>query len=382
MVNLLIGGDLCPVNRNLRFFVEGDIGIIDKSILKEILDSDYFLINLECPLLKRIENARGKGGPIHGVPYSIIKGIKMLHVSACNLANNHILDFGIQGLNDTISLLKEENIAPIGIKHSDNSVKIKNVKIGFLSIVDTEAIHDEYNETFLTLSDFDLHKFVDKVVNVTDISIALVHAGISGYQWPSPYFFRFAHFLVDNGIDFVIFQHNHVPGIHEIYKGKHIIYGQGNFLFDIGNSERHFPFWHRGNLIKLMIDEISKSIIDVKLIPFLQSREFPGLKRIRDIEDDSYFRVCNNNIFHNLNIDKVKKKWEKYVERKMDDVLFNFFIGCNSKFMEYFCVYFHRKFPFVRKFITRRSSLVKRNYFLSETNREIMETIFKILSQK
>lgn len=75
--------------------------------LKDILQcADFRIFNLEVPLTD-FEKPIIKCGPNLIAPTSTMKGIKNIGVSLFTLANNHILDQDIQGLESTIQLLQK-----------------------------------------------------------------------------------------------------------------------------------------------------------------------------------------------------------------------------------------------------------------------------------
>jgi len=100
MVNILIGGEVCPVRRNESFFNKGQLDKIYNDLLLEFTDADLSLINLECPLID-VKSPISKSGPILRAPSECIKGIAGIGIDIVNLANNHILDHGYQGLKNT-----------------------------------------------------------------------------------------------------------------------------------------------------------------------------------------------------------------------------------------------------------------------------------------
>ena len=65
-----------------------------------------------------------------------------------------------------------------------------------------------------------------------NIVIAVTHWGIEYTSTPTADQKKWAHFLVDSGVDAVISGHAHVVQPNELYKGKNIVYSMGNFIFD------------------------------------------------------------------------------------------------------------------------------------------------------
>ena len=83
-----------------------------------------------------------------------------------------------------------------------------------------------------------------------------MHGGNEGYPYPSPRLMDTCRFLVEQGANAVICQHSHCVGCYEEYRGGHIVYGQGNLIFDASIPP---PGWNEGVLVRLHISENGNS---------------------------------------------------------------------------------------------------------------------------
>lgn len=109
IMKIIIGGDVCPINHNESYFKKGDSKSIFNDILPEFKHADLSMFNLECPLID--ENTPIiKNGPVLGASSKCINGIRDSGIKLVNLANNHILDQGKEGLKNTIEVCKKEGI--------------------------------------------------------------------------------------------------------------------------------------------------------------------------------------------------------------------------------------------------------------------------------
>jgi len=113
-VTILIAGDLCPTSNNIELFEKSDI----RSLLGDELfalwnNADFRVFNLETPITD-VKTPIQKHGPNLCAPTRTMNGITALQPSLIILSNNHILDQGPQGLDNTISLLRKNNIEFIG----------------------------------------------------------------------------------------------------------------------------------------------------------------------------------------------------------------------------------------------------------------------------
>ncbi|MGY3815709.1 CapA family protein [Globicatella sulfidifaciens] len=197
----------------------------------------YTVVNLEAPLksneqLKKWINLANSN--------LVVDVLKKLNVVAVNLANNHILDWGPEGLNNLIKALKNNNITYFGAgMNTDEAqqhkvITLNGKKIGFIGAGwDVEmCVYSKRNKAGVApLSNKKLSKQIEEMRNEVDYSIVNLHWGYEYELYPLPVHRRLAHNLVDIGADIIIGHHAHIVQAYELYKGRSIFYGLGNFYF-------------------------------------------------------------------------------------------------------------------------------------------------------
>ena len=243
-MKFLIGGDLVPTKNNLKAFCRGDVSaILDKALLKEWESADIRIVNLEAPVTD-ISMPIRKNGPNLVVPISVRKGLQSLHLDYVALANNHILDQGALGFHSTLKILKENKSHYFGAgpnlseAEKISVIEFPELRIGLFAC--TEHEFSIAREDSPGANPFDpLHTgdyIKDKIQELKlDILIVLYHGGKEYFQFPSPNLQKACRYLVDKGAALVVCQHSHCIGAYEKYKGRDIVYGQGNFIFDLDN---------------------------------------------------------------------------------------------------------------------------------------------------
>lgn len=271
-IKILIGADICPTHTNFKLFSQANRdALLGKELADLLQTADYTIFNLETPLTDK-EAPIAKQGPCLYAPTATIKGIKIINPHFFTLANNHILDQGIQGLQSTISLLKREGISYAGVGDNLSQAakpyiaNIKGIKLGiyccaeheFSIATDTTPGANPYDP----LVSFDVVRALKKQC---DYVIVLYHGGKEHYRYPSPQLQRVFRKFAECGANLVIAQHTHCIGCMEEYEGSSLIYGQGNFLFDGSDSE----YWKDNLLIELHIDEKTKTTF-IDYIPCIQ----------------------------------------------------------------------------------------------------------------
>jgi hypothetical protein len=202
--------------------------------------ADLVVGNLENPLILQGKSIPGKC-TLRGSPgWAAI--LKYVGIGLVSLANNHIMDYGPEGLFSTIESLKKAGVSYIGAgmnQQEANAPKfmvLKGIKTAFLarSSVIVRSPYYAHNDT-PGAAFFDLHETKEAIKQcrgITDLIIICMHWGIEEYSYPSPEQLNIAKELVEAGADIIIGHHPHVvQGVQRV--GKSIVaYSLGNFLFD------------------------------------------------------------------------------------------------------------------------------------------------------
>ena len=267
-MKILIGSDIVPTEQTEGLFVDGDIKTLFGNVCELVGQADRTIINLECALTSA-ENGIKKFGPCLKASPACADALKKLGVTDVMLSNNHVFDFGVQGLKDTMDNLERVGLSYTGIGNNDTDsrkpyiIEQEGKKIGFINVCEHEysyALPDRIGanpfDPFLTMQDIrSLRKEVDYV-------IVLYHGGKEHCRYPSPRLRNLCREMVLCGADVVITQHSHCIGCYEEYEGGHIVYGQGNFHFCWKNMSET---WYTSLLIQLNIENELK----IEFIPLI-----------------------------------------------------------------------------------------------------------------
>ena len=219
--------------------------------LPHFLRADVSICNLECAL-----SDRGQPWPNKEFHFrSDSKNISVLTVakiSAVGLANNHTLDFGTEGLSDTLRILDQGGIRHAGAglnlaaAQEPAILRVGRHKLGMIAFTDNEpgweARENFPGITYVPVDLVDeraarLFESIQQVRRNVDILIVSAHWGPNwGYEPPArqP---AFAHRMIDSGADIVFGHSGHVFRGVEIYRGRPVIYCAGNFIDDYAVDE-------------------------------------------------------------------------------------------------------------------------------------------------
>lgn len=269
-MKIIIGGDLVPTLKNIEKFKSNNlISNIKKDFRDFWFSADYRIINLETVLgssetLKPIE----KSGPNLIANSKSINGIKSLMPNLVCLANNHSMDYGIEGLTSSINLLKTHEISYTGIVKNNISrilpciLEKDGIRVGIYNVCENEFNQPQKDSIGCNCFDeIETYKDIFQLKKHCDYIIVIYHGGKEYYRFPSPKIKKTCENFIDFGADVVLTQHSHCIGSEEIYKSKTILYGQGNFIFDTIDND----FLNYGLLVEVVANK-EKININYKLI--------------------------------------------------------------------------------------------------------------------
>jgi poly-gamma-glutamate synthesis protein (capsule biosynthesis protein) len=371
-MKIMIGADVVPTSLNVEHFEKNSIvDLLGDELSKKWLNSDFRLFNLECPFTKFNCKSK-KNGPSLKASLKSFNGIIGLNPSLVCLANNHMMDYGIEGLNDTLKALHNAKIDYIGA--GDNKEKssksyiinFKNLHLGVYNCCENEfgTAGDEkpgvngFNPS-KTLAD------IQELSSKVDYAIVIYHGGKEYYRYPSPLIQENLRSMVDFGANLVIAQHSHAVGSHEVYKNNDIIYGQGNFLFNYSDRFND-EYWNNGILIELDLNDkgIKK---EISFIPYVTTKT--GIKLANKSESDSIIRGFVSRSIQIRDDNLVKSKYTDFSMQNMFDYMENI-LFTNKWFSKIDRVLFNRRLLIRRMKVERLLKLL--NYMQCEAHNELI----------
>ena len=210
--------------------------------------TDVLFGNLECSLSERGQKLLGKGIWLRASPDKA-DILKEAGFSVLSLANNHILDYGNEALQDTVEFLDEKEIGHVGAGKDIEAARKPeiftkgDVSIGFLAYNEFSYYFWSYEEkrqfaareNVPGTAPMDLGPILEdvkKLKSEVDFVAVSLHWGIEESNMETEAQREIAHALIDGGADIIIGHHPHVIQGLEIYRDRPIIYSLGNYIFD------------------------------------------------------------------------------------------------------------------------------------------------------
>ena len=197
-----------------------------------------------------------------------------------------------------------------------------------------------------------------------DYVLAIVYGGHEYYQLPSLRMQETYRFFVDAGADAVVNHHHHCYSGFEIYNGKPIFYGLGNFLFDYRGHHKPST-WHEGILAEI---DFSFSSIKYDYHPYRQCAKEIIVELLKKEDFDKSIQELNIII---ANREELSKKEKEYYYKSMDDACMTFCPNSNRyirafRFRHYLPIYSLRKGQLLRiyNYLFCESHFDKIRYYL------------------
>lgn len=221
---------------------------------------DYVIGNLETPFTHR-GIPHGAKSAYLGSDVSNISILKRLNISAVCLANNHLYDFGPEGVATTIDLLEKEGISWFGIDGKDYRIEEKGNRIVFNGFccysTNPLKIADSYGSKGINRLNYnELFSILQKNHNDGWLNIFSIHSGIEHVNRPSIDQVLFSRALAQKHPYIWYGHHPHVIQGIDAYNGSIIAHSLGNFSSSIFEGDKLCPVveLQEGNRIGMILE--------------------------------------------------------------------------------------------------------------------------------
>ena len=313
----------------MKIIITGDLVVTDNYESKELIDEnlknyfskvDYRIANLEAPITENNPNNKIlKTGPhLRANGSSVLPTLKKLNIDLLTLANNHILDYGDKGLNDTLDFCSSNNIdwtgvgKNISLANKAKRIEIDNIKISIINFAENEwSSASEENAGANPMDIIDNTKLIKKEKKLSDFVFVIIHGGHEYYNLPSPRMQKQYRFYTDNGADLIVGHHTHCISGFEIYNNSPIYYSLGNFLFTIPSN---YNDWYEGICLEILIDENKN--LTTRPIFVKQNKSNFKISLVKGEHLEKLTKDFKNYTSIILNKNKLDENWYNYIQKK------------------------------------------------------------------
>lgn len=238
-----------------------DPSFIDESIVKFLRDSDHVIANVECPLTAgdvSVDNSL-----THASDPGAVAVLKHIGADYWTIANNHVLDCGVSGMQDTMQLAKENGCITFGagMNKEEAACPVILNEAGGIGIFGVTYKVQPYMEAgedipgcIMYPDEEAIAQTIRQIKKNNRWCILIAHAGEEFSSIPLPCMRKQYRKYLELGADIVIGHHPHVVQNYETVGDKIIFYSLGNFIFDT-NYQRIQNHTEYGMLVKLHLNE-------------------------------------------------------------------------------------------------------------------------------
>lgn len=278
---------------------------IGEELQQRMDESDLALVNIEAPVPVD-RNPIDKSGPAKESARSAPQMLASSGFDIGCLANNHIMDFGPEGLRATQQACDDAGLKTVGAgENIDEALSPLSVSID--TVDNNNSDTDHLTVTIINVCEREfgiaddgpgtgwvshpsVEQRIERAEETADIVLVVTHGGIEYVPFPPLQRQQTLRSFVDSGADAVIGHHPHVAQSWEVYDESPIVYSLGNFLF---NQSRPSTRWG----LAVSLSGYESGITGITIVPTDQrdghvyemndpSSHLAYLKRVSDIIED------------------------------------------------------------------------------------------------
>ncbi len=289
---------------------------------------DFRIVNYEAPIIDSNNNVKPliKAGPYVCNSPNGINVLKELGINATALANNHIMDYGVESLLNTKELLQKNGFKTFGVGNNFDDVyeplilNQNNEKIAIFNLCQAEfgvMKHYGIKAGYAWINHSSVNSRIRNYVEKGFFVIIFAHAGVEDEEYVLPEWRNRYHEFIDLGASYVIASHPHIVQGIENYKNAKIVYSLGNFLFDkLENSEQ----WRTGLIAS--IDTKSLENFETHLVCFFENNiSFVDTKAAKELLEKRSFYVQDEQIVEELANKLAEDTWNRYYKSYYENLV-------------------------------------------------------------
>lgn len=317
-MKVLVAGDFSPKYRVAKMFLNKSAKSLFYNVENLIREADYSIVNFETVVTDTEDKPIRKIGPNLHCTEEAVHTLKEIGFNCLTLANNHFRDFGSVAVKKSLQIFADYKLDSVGggvnIQEAQKVLykQFDDFVLAIVNICETEfSIATETRGGCAPIDTLSNFLQIKEAKEKADIVMLIIHGGCEHYQYPTPRMKNLYRYFIEIGADFVINHHQHCFSGYEIYKGRPIFYGLGNFCFD--NPNRRNSNWNKGYMVQI---DMNKDSYSFDIIPYSQCEEDPSIV-LMEGNDKSNFDNAISNINSIIQNDtELNKKLSEFMKLK------------------------------------------------------------------
>jgi poly-gamma-glutamate synthesis protein (capsule biosynthesis protein) len=273
-ISVLVVGDITIGSRMTPLIESKGAGVFFQGTTDLIQSADVATVSLNASISERGEPRYGIEHPFRAAP-GLGRAIANAGFDVVSLATPHVMDFGFEALEDTITELEWYDVKPVGAGMSAETaklpawvpVKLSETETAQVALLAYYRVNEfaRYTEDPLAYAVYsEMTNAVEQIRTKAALVVVWLHWGGRSRSMDEAIGRQrlFAHALIDAGADMVVCQQLHTYGGIELYQGKPIVYSLSDFIYDAYDKQ------HSHIVIpKATFD--AKALKSIELIPIL-----------------------------------------------------------------------------------------------------------------
>jgi poly-gamma-glutamate synthesis protein (capsule biosynthesis protein) len=209
-----------------------------------VRDADLAVVNVEAPLTDRGREFPLYKDYLYRAPARSAAALAWAGFDVIQLANNHAIDYGAEGLVDTVENAARAGLVVVGAGQNAAAARrgvvatVGALRVGLLAYAEDQFLWRAYVDQFArrdhagvaALTVDNLRRDVARLRPQVDVLVVSFHIG-EGYRSPEPRALAWSRFAVELGADLVVNHHPHVAQPIAMWRGRPIFLSIGNYAF-------------------------------------------------------------------------------------------------------------------------------------------------------
>ena len=251
-ISVLAVGDITLSSRMTPLIEKNSAGVFFAGTTELIQSADVATASLNASISERGEPRHGIKNPFRSAP-GLGRAIANAGFDAVSLATPHIMDFGFQALEDTITELEWYDVKPIGAGMNTKAAKhpawvtvgigdANPLKVALLAYYRLNEFAQYTQDPIAYAVYSEMTDAVKKARSEAALVIVWLHWGSQGRSTNEAIGRQriFAQALINAGADMVLCQQMHTFGGIELYQGKPIVYSLSDFIYDTYDKQHSY----------------------------------------------------------------------------------------------------------------------------------------------
>jgi poly-gamma-glutamate capsule biosynthesis protein CapA/YwtB (metallophosphatase superfamily) len=377
-MKILITGDFCPTGKTETLINDNKFDLLFENFTDVLKSNDFCITNLECPITESSTKIE-KTGPHLKSSLNTVEALKFAGFNIATLATNHIMDYGVAGLTQTIEILEKNNIKFVGVGASLIEarkyliIEKEGKKVAIINIAENEFSNTNDNNYGANPLNLAINfEDIQKAKADSDFVLIIFHGGNEHFPLPSTRLKETFRFFVNAGANAVIAHHTHCFSGYEVYRNAPIFYSLGNFVFDYKNQNNSWH-WSTGYAVSLNIE----NGINFEIIPYSQFYlnslgisllENENLHRFKN-EIDEYNRIIADDSLLKIEFEKLVNEREQWYLNYLAPFDSKWLISLNTR-------------KLLPNFLTNYKKMLLRNLIRCESHRDILLAVLNNKTDK